>query len=409
MSPLLVAMLPREGGDGGAGRVFFVSTLGSVAGVLVTAFIFMSHFTNFQSLLITAISLALLTVLNLPGSRLATPGMRKLALLCALVALVLDGSLLAMDRRYLEAIAPHGGSGESYRILDERSSVFGDVKIVEMTHPDFGPGTFKAFLQDGIVQNRVGADGRSVAVYTYGLERLAVAHRPDAKRALVLGLGAGEVPMRLAERGIATEVVEINPDAVGVAKDHFGFDPAKVKVHVADARTFVRGCHGSFDILVIDLFHGDSTPDYLLTKEFMQDASRCLSPGGKVVANIFFDPADDAPNRLILATAGAAFRGVAIYHQPLQKGWVGFVNAFLVAGNQPFSSLPAVDRSDVPAALAERFALVMDNGRVVERSETADVTPATDEFNPMTVVYADSRKRFRQLLATQMPPLLLIN
>src|SRR5690606_21893148 len=51
MNPLLIVILGARAagrdGDAGAGRVFFVSTLGSVAGVLVTAFALIPHASNF--------------------------------------------------------------------------------------------------------------------------------------------------------------------------------------------------------------------------------------------------------------------------------------------------------------------------------------------------------------------------
>src|SRR5688572_4105325 len=66
MNPLLVAVLLARGGgrtgDAGTGTVLFVSTLGSVAGVLVTAFGLIPHVSNFTALLAVALMLALLSV-----------------------------------------------------------------------------------------------------------------------------------------------------------------------------------------------------------------------------------------------------------------------------------------------------------------------------------------------------------
>src|SRR5690606_4893487 len=68
MNPLLIAIRMRAraaGGthaDAGAGRVFFVSTVGSVAGVLATAFWLIPRYSNFVSLTIVALVLALLPV-----------------------------------------------------------------------------------------------------------------------------------------------------------------------------------------------------------------------------------------------------------------------------------------------------------------------------------------------------------
>ena len=62
MNPLLIA-LGRDAasaGDGGAGRVFFISTVGSVAGVVLTAFLMIPYLTNFRALLGMSLGLGLL-------------------------------------------------------------------------------------------------------------------------------------------------------------------------------------------------------------------------------------------------------------------------------------------------------------------------------------------------------------
>ena len=62
MNPLLVAISRRSDGDGGSGHVFFVSTIGSVAGVLVTAFGLIPYVSNYDAVLIVAAVLAALSL-----------------------------------------------------------------------------------------------------------------------------------------------------------------------------------------------------------------------------------------------------------------------------------------------------------------------------------------------------------
>jgi hypothetical protein len=67
MNPMLIALLrhARLGGDGGAGRVFFISTAGSVAGVFVTAFVFIPNLTNYRATLLLGLVLGVLVALLL--------------------------------------------------------------------------------------------------------------------------------------------------------------------------------------------------------------------------------------------------------------------------------------------------------------------------------------------------------
>jgi hypothetical protein len=69
----------------------------------------------------------------------------------------------------------------------------------------------RIYFQDGLVQNTLDAQNRSQSFFTYGLEGLVQSFKPRATRALVLGLGAGVVPMSLARHGIEVTAVEIDP------------------------------------------------------------------------------------------------------------------------------------------------------------------------------------------------------
>ena len=73
-------------------------------------------------------------------------------------------------------------------------------------------------------------------------------------------------------------------------------------MRLQDARTFVRNCKRSFDVVVVDLYQGDSTPNYPLTLEFFSDIRRCIRDSGDVVMNAFFDDYDNEPNRRLQAT-----------------------------------------------------------------------------------------------------------
>src|SRR5690606_40602709 len=109
-----------------------------------------------------------------------------------------------------------------------------------------------------------------LSFYTWALEALAHAYRPQMQDVLMLGLGAGIVPSRLARDGTRVEVVEIDPASLAVAQRYFGFDAKRVATHQADARAFVSDCAPRHDVVLVDLFHGDGTPDYLITREFFR-------------------------------------------------------------------------------------------------------------------------------------------
>lgn len=108
--------------------------------------------------------------------------------------------------------------------------------------------------------------------------------RPSPKSALVIGLGAGTVPRALEARGLVTDTVEIDPAVAAAARAHFDFVP-NGKVFVEDARTLVQRIHRKYDVIVHDTFTGGTTPEHLLTVEFIARLHDRLTPHGVLALN----------------------------------------------------------------------------------------------------------------------------
>ena len=395
MNPLLVALLPRERaerGDAGAGKVFFVSTLGSVAGVFVTAFGLIPYVSNFAAALIVALVLALLAV----AAFVFTPGTvgKQAAAGVAGAAALLGAALLLWNAdAHTGRKGPFAYGGMTWRVESSASSLFGTVKVLRSA--DLESGRYlRMYFQDGLTQNTADSNHRSESLYTYALEGLARAYRPAMRSVLVLGLGAGMVPMRLAEHGAAVEVVDIDPLAREIASRFFGFDSNKVRTHEADARTFVRGCEGRYDTAVVDLFHGDGTPEYLITKEFFRDLRSCLGEDGVAVFNTFADLGRPASYAHLLATLRSELPHIAVY-RPQASGT--HVNSFVVASAKALPAPAKVTFDDVPQQhqrvlwnmLAAPIALTPElfaGGRVITDTQSA----AAHDYAQMQVGYRKS-------------------
>jgi spermidine synthase len=402
MNPLLIAIRPQTSGDAGAGGVFFVSTLGSVAGVVATAFVLIPHMTNFRALLLLAIILA---ALPLAGATSAAVPRRRLGLVAAAaVSLVLAAGLFALAPTYLGKNRDILAGEYRFTLRAEYSSVFGNLKVVAFADRDDPSRALEMFLTDGLVQNRLLPDGRSYSEYTYMLEALASAYAPEARTALVLGLGAGVVPRSLAAGGVAVDAVEINPDMVDAVRSYVEPEPSW-KVHVGDARTFVRGCRERYDLAVVDLFHGDGTPDYLLSVDFFRDLEQCLTPDGVAVMNAFALERRAENYRSLIATVQAAFPHIVAFRRPSEPGRPN-LNTYLVASTNARAPT-SVRIANVPPDLQEGVAAALRNREIVEG--VADGVVVTDEHNVFSILNADDQMTFRQLLVKQLPPEMLVN
>jgi spermidine synthase len=227
------------------------------------------------------------------------------------------------------------------------------------------------------------------------------------RRAVVLGLGAGMVPMRLADRGAAVEVVDIDPVAPRIATAHFGFDPAKVRTHQADARTFVRRCSGVYDVAVVDLFHGDGTPEYLVTREFFRDLKSCLADGGVAVFNTFADLERPTAYAHLLATLQSELPHIALY-RPDPEGNL-HVNSFIVASAKPLPVPSRVTFDALPQRHQPVLFSMLYRPTPVTPQLLAGGRVITDAVNAAAHDYAQTQLAYRRSVVSGIPPEMLLN
>ena len=411
MNPLLVAILLRESkargdlADAGAGRVFFVSTLGSVAGVIVTAFGLIPYLSNFVATLVVAAVLAALPLAMLFGSSIRMAERQRLTVTAA-IALVTALGLLIGANAYTARMWPASYGGADWLVDAIYRSSFGTVKILKSGPRDAQPFT-RMYFQDGLVQNMVGADNRSLSLYTYALEALSFAYRPDMRNALVLGIGAGMVPMRLAERAIDVTTVDIDAASLRAATEIFGFDPRKVRARQADARTFLRSCDGSYDVIIVDLFHGDGIPDYLVTRDFFRDLKHCLGTAGIAVFNTFADLDHPRAYAHLLTTLRSELPFITLYRP--DYGIAQHINSFVVAGAAPLPTPVGADIGHVPLKHLNTLAALLRNPLPLDQQLLAHGRVITDASNPVAMDLADSQLINRRHVLEALPAAFFVN
>ncbi len=409
MNPLLVALLLRrqagQRGDAGAGLVFFVSTLGSVAGVLITAFLLIPNLSNYSGTLLVAGILGALSLAAAASPKL--PMSNRGGVTACAVAAMLGAALLAWQAdRYTGRQGPVAFSGAQWQIEGTHSSMFGTVKILRSS-ADAEGRFLRMYFHDGLIQNTVDSNQQSASFYTWALEALARAYRPQLQDVLMLGLGAGIVPSRLATGGARVEVVEIDPASLEVAQKYFGFDARRVTTHQADARTFVATCDGRHDVVLVDLFHGDGTPDYLITREFFRDLKRCLKPDGVAVFNTFANLRDPRAYAHLLATMTSELPHAALY----RPDWPGarYTNSFLVAAPAPLPTTQPVTLNGAPERHAGALWDMLAKPRVIGDELLAGGKVIRDAWNAAALDMAGNQAAFRQGVLETAPPALLMN
>ena len=120
------------------------------------------------------------------------------------------------------------------------------------------------------------------------LKHIAFDH--STERILLLWLGGGSVIQTLRETlksEAYIEAVDIDPQIIAIAKSEFGLDRfSNVHIVEADALVYICDTWGVFDLIIIDLFINNVTPDIFTQKEFIAWLVGHLSPSGKVIFNM---------------------------------------------------------------------------------------------------------------------------
>ena len=115
--------------------------------------------------------------------------------------------------------------------------------------------------------------------------------RPEAKRFLLIGLGAGSIAkfiyFHIPESHLT--VVEINPRGLHVAREIFALpeDGTRLEIAIDDGARYVQETEAKFDIIFVDGFDRHARVGALDTLAFYQACRARLSNIGLVAVNLF--------------------------------------------------------------------------------------------------------------------------
>jgi spermidine synthase len=271
-----------------AGRLYALSTVGSLLGTFLSA----------------------LVTIPLIGTQ------RTLLLSAALLAL--GGALLLRRRWLIVAVAvavllavPPGAVKASEGLIYEHESRYQYVQVLERD------GRRNLHLNEGIAVHSV---WRADTVLTGGvwdafLVGPMLLERP-AKRLAILGNAGGTVARAFGVYYPDVEIdgVEIDPVVSDVGRRYLGMsDNPRLNVHDADARPFLRSTEETYDLVYVDAYHQPYVPFYLATREFFELVRDRLRPGGVIALNVATVPGDARLRDGLVSTLRAVFPEVRMW------------------------------------------------------------------------------------------------
>jgi len=294
-SPFIVKLATNDLAAVGrvTGALYAISTVGSIAGTLLTAFFLIPGLGIRAIIHLLGVSLPLLAGLLVTEVRVQ----RVVFAAPVVVALLVAPALQAPGR---------------FDVLWETESTYHRIRVVTQDSNRYL--VFNRSFQGGM---HVGDVFESPYRYTDYMH-LAWIFNPAIRRLLVIGLGAGSIPKRFWRdyADVTVDVVELDPAVVEAAKRFFAVEEdARLRITVQDGRLFLRRSEAKYDLIVMDAYLAEGIPFHLATREFFELARAHLTPRGLIAANIV--GMLEGPNsnlfRALYRTYGEVFPGLYVF------------------------------------------------------------------------------------------------
>ena len=354
-----------------SGRLYAISTVGSLLGTFTSALLFIPLIGTRRTFIVFGLALVVLAAIGLARRRyVLAPA--ALALLLALPA----GTVKAKTE---------GGA----RVIHEADTQYQYARVVERRD-----GTRTLELNEGQAVHSLRRPNSYLTDNIwdeYMIVPFAAQDLPP-RRIAILGNAAGTTARAYGHFFPQTQIdgVEIDGELTEIGRRFFDMRAPRLRTHTADARPFLRRTKERYDAIFVDAYRQPYIPFYLATKEFFQLARDRLRPGGVVVVNAGHPEGSTRLERVLGATLAAVFPTVV--RDPSES-----VNTLLLGTNSGASAerlranAPKLPTELRPLAIeaAGRIARRLPGGRVY----TDDIAPVEWLIDTSIVQFAASRRR----------------
>jgi spermidine synthase len=292
VAPYAVRLSVRSVDEAGrvSGRLYAISTLGSLAGVFLSALVLIPLVGTRRTFLTFALALALAAVPALG---------RRFVLAPVGVAL-----LLAIPVGTVKAT----GNG---RVIWDRETEYQYARVVE--EPS---GERRLELNEGQAVHSVYRPGEWLTGDYWDemlLAPFAAAGARTPRSVAILGNAAGTTARAYGHFFPRARVdgVELDGALSDVGRRLFDLRGPHLHLHTADARPFLRRATRRWDVIVVDAYRQPYIPFYLATREFFDEVGDHLTPRGVVAVNVGHPEGSDRLEQVLTATMADVFAHVA--------------------------------------------------------------------------------------------------
>jgi spermidine synthase len=271
-----------------AGRLYAVSTAGSLVGTWLSALVLIPLIGTQRTFLCFALAAGLVATVGLGWRYAAVP-----VALAGVIAIPV-GTVKATD---------------DGRVIHEAETEFQYARVVEQEDGDRalelneGQAVHSLYRPGSYLTGDVW-DGYLVVPFA-GL-------REVPRRIAILGNAAGTTARAYGHYFPDTVVdgVEIDAELTEIGRRYFDLDNPNLHVYHEDARPWLRSSSGGYDVIMVDAYRQPYIPFYLATREFFELVRDRLAPGGVVIVNAGHPEGNDDLEQVLGRTMADAFPSV---------------------------------------------------------------------------------------------------
>lgn len=361
------------------GGLYALSTLGSMIGTLVVGYYLLPALGTHKMIYFMSLGLFLSVVLLLILEKNFLQCALFLAL-CLVLLEILFRSPILINKTIVTRQGP-----VKLQELYQKDSFYGKIKVVETNQ------RYRFLLVNGIPQAEMDMFyGKNALEYIDHMRLLGQTYAPGAQRVLFLGLGGGGLEREFRRRGLKTVTVEIDPQIVTIARNYFNWDGTPDSLFIEDARFFLEKNPGSFDLIFVDCFSGESLPFHLLSEQSLGRMKERLSSSGVLIIN--FPSVSRLSSPLapasLMETLRITFPQVKVYAGSTYLHPESICNYIFVASAKPLEGLTFMEQTpsaELAALLSRQVNFSHPQARIIQ-----------DDFNPMDVYEQEAREFFRR-------------
>jgi len=278
VSPYAIKLVAKNISDLGnvAGKLYSLSTAGSILGTFVTAFVLIPEMGISRILQLLGVVLVGLSLLGLRGK-----GQVLLILFLILSAFLAPPSSMSPNVMMFKLTLND--------VVYEKDTLYHHMAILEGIDPFHG-GKVRTMLLDDHFHSAMDLNDPQRIVYPYNYYfHMGFVFNPDTTDVLFIGGGGFSGPKRfLADYPqVSVDVVEIDGEVIEAAKRYFNVkESPRLRIFNEDGRMYLQRSEKKYDLIVLDAYSRTYVPFHLMTLEFFREVSMDLKPNGVIVSNL---------------------------------------------------------------------------------------------------------------------------